>query len=51
MKLLGYLFAVLGFIAFIAVLCGYEHQILMACIGGVMAYTILSESKHEETRR
>ena len=51
MKALGYLFAILGIIAFIGVLCGYEHQILMACIGGAMSYTILSEAKREEEHR
>lgn len=48
MKLLGYLFTILGFVAFIAIFFGYTHQWLMALIGLGMGKAILSESRRDD---
>lgn len=45
MRLLGYIFLILGVIALISVFFGYTHQLLMAFIGIGGGYTILSESR------
>jgi len=47
MKLLGYLFTILGLIAFVAIFFGYTHQWLMALIGLGMGRAILSESRQD----
>lgn len=48
MKALGYTFAILGTIAFISLFFGYEHQILMVAVCGLMSHALLTESKKEK---
>lgn len=52
MKTLGYLFAILGAIAFVSLFFGYSHQLLMVVVCGLMANALLSETESDkETRR
>lgn len=51
MKALGYLFAVLGAIAFVSLFFGYTHQILMVVVCGLMANALLSEPDDKGIRR
>lgn len=50
MKLLGYVFALLGLVAFISIFFGYTHQWLMALIGLGMGKVLISESRQKDAR-
>lgn len=51
MKVLGYIFASLGAIAFVSLFFGYSHQILMVAICGLMSHALLTVDDTKETRR
>lgn len=51
MKVLGYLLAVLGAIAFVSLFFGYSHQILMVIVCGLMAYALLSDTESDKEMR
>lgn len=48
MKTLGYIFAIMGAIAFVVILFGYTQHFLSLTVCGLMAYAILSEDDVED---
>lgn len=51
MKALGYILAILGAIAFVSLFFGYEHQIVMVVICGLMSHAILTNTEEDKIHR